>query len=61
MAGLWMMARWKGEVPSMPPNAERWLRMLPAPADSPITVTALGSPPKRRMLKRTHSMASRWS
>ena len=33
----------------------------PPPADSPKTVTRSGSPPKARMLSRTHCSAATWS
>ena len=33
----------------------------PPPADWPKTVTRSGSPPKARMLSRTHSSAATWS
>ena len=38
-----------------------WTDTEKAPADWPVMVTRLGSPPKLRMLRETHSKVLRWS
>ncbi len=52
------MALWKSLLLSGRP---RCIAMLVAPADSPNSVTLLGSPPKLWMWSRTHFSANCWS
>src|SRR5215217_7935192 len=55
---LWIMARWNSP---RDPGDTRWTHTDQPPADSPPTVTCVGSPPNRAMLRRTQRSAACWS
>jgi hypothetical protein len=55
---LSMIARWKSPVASGEATS---IPTLMPPADEPKIVTRVESPPKRPMLRRTHSSAAIWS